>query len=129
MAQDRLPESKRKAFVRLPNFLQIVRIVAFLIIIFFLFAVWRFPRFFDFVINRDLFLIIITSFIVINSIYTYFIPRMVRLGKFYFVYLYNILWAVFLIGIVYTTGGVWSSFGILMVFPVLTTAFNLEADA
>lgn len=115
--------------VRLPLFLQIVRIAAFLIVFLFLFAVWRFPEHFSAIRDVKLFLQILAVFALVNTVFAYFVPKLVKSKVFYSAYLYNILWAFFMTAIVYSMGGVQSYFVIILIFPILTTAFDLEARA
>jgi len=115
--------------VRLPDFLQLVRTVALLIVVALLSLVWFFPSYFDFIAEPNLFLGITFVFAVINPVFSYFVPHLIRSRVFYSAYLYNILWALYIMAALYTMGGIGSYFGMLVVFPILTTAFDLEARA
>lgn len=113
--------------VRLKNFFMVVRFFAFSAVIFvallFIFKTELFP----FIVHRGLFLSLLAAITIFSVIFYAFIaPRTTKKST---LYINNIAWAAFLAAIIYSTGGIWSPWSIVLIFPIITTAFDLEAAA
>ncbi|MDO8555046.1 MAG: HAMP domain-containing sensor histidine kinase [bacterium] len=124
-----MPDTKSKSFkIRLPKFFNIVRIISIAVILLFTAVFYYFPEYFEhFVLNGKLLIILLLLISFINIVFYLFIAPFVKQRS--ILYINNIIWAIFMFGIVYVTGGVWSSFVIILIFPIITAAFDLEAPA
>jgi|SRR3989344_3052168 len=120
--------TKNKKFgIRLPKFFNLVRIFSFAVIIMFTLFVYYFPEYFAYMFNIKALVIILLSLtfwdIIFYAAIAPFASRKTVL------YANNISWALFMLGIVYISGGVYSPLIIILAFPIITTAFDLEAKA
>lgn len=124
-----MPETKKKTFkIRLPRFFGVVRIISIAVILLFTAVFYYFPEYFaSFVHNGKLLIILLLLQSSTNLVFYLFIAPLVKEKTIF--YVNNIIWAVFMSGIVYVTGGVWSPFVVILIFPIITTAFDLEAKA
>src|SRR3989344_7863045 len=117
--------TKNKKFgIRLPKFFNLVRIFSFAVIIMFTLFVYYFPEYFAYMFNIKALVIILLSLtfwdIIFYAAIAPFASRKTVL------YANNISWALFMLGIVYISGGVYSPL-IIIPFPIITTTFDYEA--
>jgi len=119
---------KNKKFaIRLPKFFNLVRIFSFVNISIFILFIHYFPEYFAYILDRKILIIILLSLtfwdIIFYAAISPFASRKIVL------YANNISWALFMFGVVYVSGGVYSPLIIILAFPIITTAFDLEAKA
>lgn len=84
-----------------------------------------FPEYFAYILNINILIVLLLSLtfwdIIFYAAIAPFASRKIVL------YANNISWALFMFGVVYVSGGVYSPLIITLVFPIITTAFDLEA--
>lgn len=113
--------------LRLKRFFRLVQFFAFAAILAPLILILIKPGLFPVVTHPRLLYGLMIGITILSAIFYFFIaPRVKRRA---FLYTNNIVWSVFMVGILYTTGGIFSPFTILLIFPIITTAFDLEATA
>lgn len=122
-----MEKPKVEGLVRLKNFYAVIRFFVFTAVLIvgglFVYKI----EFFPFIIYPNLFLALLTGLIIFSIIFYFLIAP--RTTKTKILYINNVVWAIFIAGALYTTGGTWSPWSILLLFPIITTAFDLEATA
>ncbi len=124
-----MPPETAKAVqnVRLKRFFMLVRFFAFTVVIavalLFIFRI----EFFPFIIYPRLFLSLLAGITIFSLIFYFLIvPHSTKKSV---LYTNNVAWAIFLTTVIYATGGTWSPWSVILLFPIITTAFDLEAAA
>jgi len=126
---EKFSDSKKEPAIRLPTYFYRVNFTAFISSIFFLLLILFLPDYTGFVVERALFIKLMTILIIADGIFLYFSPILSKTRIFLAVYFKSILWLVTLTGILYALGGIKNYFSLVLIFPILSASFDLDVRA
>lgn len=113
--------------VRLKKFFVIVRFFAFAAVAVLAVGYALKSSFFTFIRYPQLFFDLLIGLIGFSALFYFLIVPHTRAKI--VLYINNLVWALFMAGEVYASGGIHSPFILILTFPIITTAFDLEAEA
>lgn len=113
--------------LRLRRFFRVVQFFAFATTLGTLVLILARPDLFPAITHPRLLYGLMIGITIFSSIFYFFVAPAVRRRT--FLYANNIAWAIFAVGILYATGGILSPVTMILIFPIITTAFDLEAGA